>query len=235
MAEDENIHIFKRAKLFKGLDDGEIERIFEIIRPSVREFDKNQIIVNQGEPVDKIGIVKTGTVISMKYHFNGDAQILRIYKPGEVLSLDTVNTSFLTSPSSLISQTDCTVIFLAYSKLFESDKLGQAVKDRILMNNCEILGNELIRLMYKIDVLSKRTLQERVLTYLSIISEKKGKNIFSIGMNQEEFAQYLCVNRSVLSKELNLMRSSGLIDYQKDKYTIFEIDIISGRAGRNRK
>ena len=78
--------------------------------------------------------------------------------------------------------------------------------------------------MYKIDVLSKRTLQERVLTYLSVISEKKGKDTFDISMNQEQFAQYLCVNRSVLSKELNKMRQKGLIDYRKNWYTIFEQD-----------
>ncbi len=59
-----------------------------------------------------------------------------------------------------------------------------------------------------------------MLTYLSIIREKKGRDTFDISMNQEQFAQYLCVNRSVLSKELNQMRNAGLIDYKKNRYTI---------------
>jgi CRP-like cAMP-binding protein len=153
---------------------------------------------------------------------NGEAQILRIYKQGEVLSLDTVNTTFLTSPVSLISQTESVIAFLNYKKLLEVDKISPEIKETIIFNNSEILSNELVRLMYKIDVLSKRTLQEKVLTYLSIISEKKGTDTFDISMNQEQFAQYLCVNRSVLSKELNLMRKNGLIDYKKNKYTIFQ-------------
>jgi CRP-like cAMP-binding protein len=74
--------------------------------------------------------------------------------------------------------------------------------------------------MYKIDVLSKRTLQEKILTYLSLIREKNCADTFEIDMNQEQLAQYLCVNRSVLSKELNLMRKNGLIQYQGKCYTV---------------
>lgn len=222
MVEDENIYILKKSKLFKGLKTYDIERVYDFTMPTTKEFDKNETIVGQGEIVSKIGIIKKGTVISMKYHLNGEAQILRIYKPGEVLSLDTVNTTFLTSPVSLISQTECVIVFLNYKKLLEVDKINPEIKETIIFNNSEILSNELVRLMYKIDVLSKRTLQERVLTYLSIIREKKGTDTFDISMNQEQFAQYLCVNRSVLSKELNLMRKNGLIDYKKNKYTIYQ-------------
>jgi CRP-like cAMP-binding protein len=222
MVEDDNIYILKKSKLFKGLKAEAIERVYDFTMPTIKEFDKNETIVGQGEIVSKIGIIKRGTVISMKYHLNGEAQILRIYKQGEVLSLDTVNTTFLTSPVSLISQTECAIVFLNYKKLLEVDKINPGIKETIIFNNSEILSNELVRLMYKIDVLSKRTLQERVLTYLSIIREKKGTDTFDISMNQEQFAQYLCVNRSVLSKELNLMRKKGLIDYKKNKYTIYQ-------------
>ncbi len=220
MTDDYNFDILKKSELLKGLKDDEIQQIFEFVVPSERFYDKNQIVINQGEPVSRIGIVKTGTLISMKYHFNGDVQILRIYKRGEIISLDAVNTTFLTSPVVILSQSDSSILFIPYRKIFEIQELNFAARERILFNNGEILSNELVRLMCKIDVLSKRTLQDRVLTYLSIIREKKGRDTFDISMNQEQFAQYLCVNRSVLSKELNQMRNAGLIDYKKNRYTI---------------
>ncbi|QOX64628.1 Crp/Fnr family transcriptional regulator [Anoxybacterium hadale] len=222
MAEDDHLVVLKRSQLFKGLSEDDIRLVRDFSMPSLKEYDRNQVIIGQGDPVRKIGILCRGTVLSTKYHYNGETQILRIYKQGEVLALDAVNTTFLTSPVSLISQSECSVLFLSYQKLILSDKLSHSVKETILTNNSEILSNELVRLMYKIDVLSKRTLQERVLTYLSIIREKKGRDTFDISMNQEQFAQYLCVNRSVLSKELNQMRKKGLIDYKKNRYTLYE-------------
>lgn len=223
MAENDIFNILKKSKLFQGLGDHEIEEVCHITMPAETKYSKNQIIVNQGDQVNKIGILKKGTAISTKSHFDGNTQILRIYNQGEVFSLDAVNTTFLTSPVTLISQSDCTVIFVPYIKIFEADSISVEVRKVIMSNSSELLSNELIRLMYKIDVLSKRTLQERILTYLSLISEKNGSDTFDIGMNQEQFAQYLCVNRSVLSNELNHMRKSGLIDYKKKRFTLYKI------------
>lgn len=213
------ISVLKDSKLFHGLDEDEIENVCNMIKPSEREYSKNQIIVNQGEPVGKIGILKEGSAISMKYHFDGNAQLLRVYNQGEVFSLDAVNTTLLTSPVTLISQTDSIVVFVPYAKIFEAENISPETKKVIMSNSSEMLSNELIRLMYKIDVLSKRTLRERILTYLSLIRERSTGSTFDIGMNQEKFAQYLCVNRSVLSKELNQMRKSGLIDYRGSRFT----------------
>ena len=88
----------------------------------------------------------------------------------------------------------------------------------------KILSDENIKIMYKVDVLSKRTIRERITTHLSIISEKRNSRTFDIGMTQEQFAQYLCINRSTLSKELNNMRREGLITFSGSRYTICSDD-----------
>lgn len=214
------VKTLKKSKLFQGLSEGDIETVLRAVAVTERKYAKNQIIVNQGEPVSKVGILKKGSAISTKYHLNGNEQILRIYHQGEVFSLDAVNTTLMTSPATLTSRTESTVLFIPYAKILESDFVGPDVKKTIMSNCAEILSNELIRLMYKIDVLSKRMLRERILTYLSLMKERSGSDTVDIGMNQEQFAQYLCVNRSVLSKELNRMRRSGLIDYKGNRYTI---------------
>lgn len=209
------------SKLFQGLSSNDIETVCSLLAVTEKEYSKNEIIVNQGEPVHKIGILKKGSAISVKYHYDGSAQILRIYNQSEVFSLDAVNTSLSTSPATLISQTDCEVVFIPYSKLLDSESVGDRTKKRIIFNAGEILSNELVRLTYKIDVLSKRTLRERIMTYLSLIKERSAGSTFDIGMNQEQFAQYLCVNRSALSNELNKMRKSGLIDYKGNRFTVY--------------
>jgi len=218
----DTIEFLKKTNLFKNLDDINIDGMLEFLMPTIKEYEKNQIIVGQGNKVDKIGVIVSGTILCIKDHYNGDTQILRIYKELGVLSLDAINTTFQTSPVSLISKTNCIILFLNYSRLMDSNDVDSHIKEIVLKNNSEILGNDLVKLMYKIDVLSKRTLEERVLTYLSVICEKKNTETIDISMNQEQFAQYLCVNRSVLSKELNRMRKNGIIDYERNKYTIYK-------------
>lgn len=227
MAENDILSVLQKSKLFQGICAGELTKLCAAAIPAEKDYAKNQIIINQGDPVKRIGVLKKGNAISVKYHFDGNTQILRIYHQGEALLLDAVNTTLLTSPATLISQTDSTVVFIPYDAIFEADSVSDDAKIRIRANSSELLSNELIRLMYKIDVLSKRTLHERILTYLSLIRErssggssKPGGETVDIGMNQEQFAQYLCVNRSVLSAELNQMRKAGLIDYKGSRFAI---------------
>lgn len=212
--------MIQATALLDNLTLEEVRQILRFTAPMAKNFTGNQIILDQGQAVSCIGMIQSGTVMGMKYHFGGEAQILRVYREGEVLSLDAINTYAQTSPVTLVSQRHSTVLFFSYQKLMQIEQVSEQVKAQVLHNINQILSNECIRLMYKIDVLSKRTLEERVLTYLSIIREKRGREVIDIRMNQEQFAQYLCVNRSVLSKELNRMRKEKVIDYQKSKYVI---------------
>ena len=42
----------------------------------------------------------------------------------------------------------------------------------------------------------------------------------TVKMNREQFAQYLCVSRSALSNELNIMKREGIIDFDKRQFTL---------------
>jgi hypothetical protein len=68
--------------------------------------------------------------------------------------------------------------------------------------------------MKRTDILSRRTIRERVTLFLNVLREISGDEV-DIGMTQEKLAQYLCVDRSSLSEELNIMRREGLIDFRK--------------------
>lgn len=221
MIRSETISVLKKSRIFQGVDGQELIKIFNAVMLPEKVYFRNETIINQGEPVHKIGILIKGSAVSIKYHYDGNAQLLRIYQQGEVFSLEAVNTSLSTSPAALISQTDCEIVFIPYSEMLDSNYVSDKTKKQILSNAGEILSNELIRLEYKIDVLSKRTLRERIITYLSLIKERNAESTFDIGMNQEQFAQYLCVNRSVLSNELNKMRKAGLIDYKGNRFTVY--------------
>jgi CRP-like cAMP-binding protein len=52
------------------------------------------------------------------------------------------------------------------------------------------------------------------------MAEKQGKDSFDIGMDREQLAQYLGVNRSALSHELSVMRREGLIDFTKSRFKL---------------
>lgn len=210
----------RTTKLFKGLNSDECNKICFETNPRLKIFEKRELIVHQGDKATHIGILINGRIISVKYHIDGRSQIIRVFSSGDIVGLEAVFSTMVTSPVTLIADEHCSLLFFPYKKIISNESLPFSIQKKILQNILHQMADENIKLMYRNDVLSKRKLRDRILTHLSIISEKKNSTSFSIGMNQEQFAQYLCVDRSALSNELNLMRKDGLISYKRDYYTI---------------
>lgn len=215
-----DLEIIRDSILFKNIDDIDFDIICAETKPSAKFFSAGEPVQLQGDKVEKIGIIVEGRILSFKYHYDGSSQLLRTFHQNDIIGLEAVSSTFFTSPSMLTADTGCAVVFFRYSLFFSSHGISPSCKIILLQNITKILSDENIKITYKVDVLSKHTIRERILTHLSIISEKRGSHTFDIGMNQEQFAQYLCVNRSTLSRELNAMRREGLIRFSRTTYTL---------------
>ena len=85
-----------------------------------------------------------------------------------------------------------------------------------------IIADKNRELIHKIEVISKRTIREKLLSYLSSQAQTQNSHYFEIPLGRTELAEYLCVDRSALTRELAKMREEGLIDYDKNCFRIKE-------------
>ena len=74
--------------------------------------------------------------------------------------------------------------------------------------------------MDKLEILSKKTLKEKILTYLSQLAQKEGTLYFVSPLSRLDMAKYLCVDRSALTRELSRMKEAGLLDYDKNTFRL---------------
>jgi len=85
------------------------------------------------------------------------------------------------------------------------------------------IANENIRKQHKIEIISQNGLRDRILTCLRMFSRRRRSSSFAISFTREEFADYLCVNRSALSHELSKMQQEGILTFRKDHFTLHEL------------
>ncbi len=74
--------------------------------------------------------------------------------------------------------------------------------------------------MRKVEVISKKTLREKILSYLSIHAQISKSHYFEIPLGRVELAEFLCADRSALTRELAKMKDEGLIDYDRNCFRI---------------
>lgn len=214
------LSLIMKSKLFEGFSKSDCITIHSLLQPNFKDFLKNEVIVNEGDRVDYIGIVSTGRVISTKIDYDGNTHLIEILEPPMLFGMEIVTTSSRISPLTITSAEQCSILVFSYDKFMAEEALLNQYRVKMLSNIMHLLANENVKKMYKIEVLSKRSLRERIMIYLHLMERKSGEASFCIGMNREQFAQYLCVNRSALSHELSAMRKEGLISFHKNWFTI---------------
>jgi CRP-like cAMP-binding protein len=82
------------------------------------------------------------------------------------------------------------------------------------------VANKNLVLNQKIEITSKRSTRDKLLTYLMFQAEKAGKNRFEIPFDRQELADYLEVDRSGLSAEISKLRKEGILESDKNEFVL---------------
>ena len=91
---------------------------------------------------------------------------------------------------------------------------------QLIENMVTIIAQKNRDLIRKVEVVSKRSIREKLLAYLSIQAQAQQSRYFEIPLGRVELAEYLCVDRSALTRELVKMKADGLIDYDRNCFRI---------------
>lgn len=208
-----------RSKFFTGFSSKECNQFIAYANPTKRLFHKDEVLSDEGVVVDSFGIILSGRLKGAKYRYDGALDLIDIYTKSDTVNLDTICTPSRLSPVQ-ISAMEETEVFLFHRKTISEENLPDVFRRRITTNIINMLANESVRKLYKIDVLYKKALRERIMVYLRHMEAHLKRSEFHIRMDREQFAQYLGVNRSALSHELSLMRKEGIIDFKKDYFKL---------------
>ena len=208
------------SPLFDGIRPEDRKAMLGCIGYHIGTFHKGEIVAFEGENIKHIGIVLSGSVDMVKEDFWGNKTVLiRTRKNelfGETFACGSDNLSVVTF---LVSE-DAKILFLPFDRVMHSCTMACQFHHRLIENMVHIIANKNRDLMRKVEVVSKRTIREKLLTYLSIQAQNQHSRYFEIPLGRVELAEYLCVDRSALTRELVKMKEDGLIDYDRNCFRL---------------
>ena len=206
--------ILKQSCLFRQKDAEELQELGRLLGGKIQDYGKGQQLLHEGDTIGQLGIVLEGEVRIVRIDMDGNERLFQKLIPSCMLGADIVCTPSRQSPYSAYCSQDAKVWFFDWMPGHE--KWEEELERRLM----EFIANENVRKFYRIDILSTKSVRRRVLKYLRIQCRKRGSNTVEIPYSREELANYLCVNRSVLSDELGRMQEEGIITFRKNRFTL---------------
>jgi len=217
---DKYLNILEKVELFENIEPKNILSLLNCLSAKTVNYEKKQLVFMEGNSIDKVGIVLAGQLQIVKEDYFGNRNIVSILEEGDIFGETFVCSGLYSLPVSVVSITDCSIMFIDFGKLSRTCSNTCAFHSMLILNMMRVLAIKNINLNQKILITSKRTTREKLLAFLSSEAEKAGSGSFEIPLNRQELADYLSVDRSAMSAELSRMADEKIIKYNKNSFTL---------------
>lgn len=210
---DKTVATLAKQKLFKGLDRAEVEKLLSSTDAKVKQFERGEVVLHQGDRVRSLAIVLSGRLNVVQATRDGSEVIDYTVKAGGVVGVSYVLQRTEPFPNRLEAAESSEVALL------DVGKLREAIKSSSYAGLRENLVRTLVGLVSefqkKLSVVGCWEIGDKVMTYLESLAAETGKREVKIPFRTSaEFAQYIGVNRCALSRSLSQLARKGVLTHE---------------------
>lgn len=214
--------ILEKCVLFKNLDDEEVRKAEKFFVSEQKSYQKNDIIHMPGKQMEKFGLLISGMICVCKVDKDGNRIVMAEVSPGETFGESLCYLKIPEPHISIYAEENAEILWLSadnIAKKKDNDDFSVMMTERFI----KMLAERTLSLNNRIQILSKKSLKDKILYFLRDAAEKNRSNTFSVQLNREDMASYLGTDRSALSRELSVLKKEGTIDFYKNTFCIKNI------------
>lgn len=214
------LEVLKTCPLFANVDEDDILKMLSCLEAKIVEFDKKYTIFTEGSSAKYIGVMLLGSAQIIQHDYYGNRSII-----SEITSPDLFGEAFACTesrvlPVSVIANEPCAVMLIPAERVLHTCQNSCVFHQKIIFNVMKSLAEKAILFHQKIDIISKRTTRDKLMTYLSYEAKKTGSNKLKIPFDRQELADFLEVDRSGLSSEISKLRREGVLTCRKSEFEL---------------
>ena len=216
------IEKLKNNQFFRGVSDSRIEEILLELKYVSKTYSKDQVIANEGEICNSLGLVIDGIVEIQRIYSSGKHIVLKRMGPGEVFGEALIFSNKNEYPATIISSSDSIISYLK-----EDDIIHLCLKDEMILKNfITLLSNKIFVLNRKIKMISFKTVREKVINFIFEQVKKQKSSTIKLKINKEQIAALLGIPRPSLSRELMKLRDDGFIEFDRNTIKVLDIEAL---------
>ncbi len=214
------LQTLKQSRLFAGVSEDDIEAMLDCLSANLRDYKKGEYVLREGERVDNVMLLASGSLNIQKDDFWGNRSIINHISAGEMFGEAYIAPESGPLLNDVIALEDSDVMFFDFRKILTVCSSACRFHTNVVQNLFFAISEKNRQLVQKLGHMSKRTTRDKLISYLSEQAKRGGSSTFSIPFNRQQLADFLCVDRSAMSNELCKMRDEGLLTFERNRFTL---------------
>lgn len=202
---------------FYNIDEFDKEQLLKQLETVTFEFKKNSTILEKIKNDNFIGIIISGLLQIIKTDYNGNRTII------EELSENNMFGSKISSLSnkeySIITKENTKIIIIDYDQILRCN-IDNHYYNQFIKNLLDITINSINSKNDRIEILTKKTIRNKLLEYFRIVSSKNNSRNIYLPFTFTDLADYLAIDRSAMTRELKYLKEEGFIEIKNKRITL---------------
>lgn len=204
--------------LFHNISDKNQEKLLKLLEANTFTFKNDMTILSTIKTENIIGIVISGYIQIVHNDYNGNRTIIEELEENSIFG--SMFSSISNNEYDIITKEDSKLIIIEYSRIIEGVKNNYSFYTQFIQNLLQIISNKINEKNDRIEILTEKTIRNKLLKYFQIVSKKKrSKNIY-LPFTFTELAEYIAVDRCAMSRELKNLKDEGFIEIKSKKITL---------------
>lgn len=204
-------------KLFSKISVKNREKLLKILEASSLSFKKNTTILSTIKE-NIIGVILEGYAQIIRTDYNGNRTIIEELEEGMVFG-STIS-SLSSNECDIVTKEDTKVLIIDYDRILSSNNNNYTYYNQFIKNLLEITTNIIDEKNERIEILTKKTIRDKLLEYFNIYRKKHGTSIIYLPFSLTDLSDYLAVDRSAMSRELKYLKEERFIESKGRKITL---------------
>ncbi len=206
------------TKLFDDITLNNQRKLLKLLNAHIFTYKEDKIILSTLKHEKIIGIILKGEIQINYNNYNGEKITIATLK-----EQDHFGTMFLPLDSDdyeIVTLKDTSIAIIDYQNIFNNNYYNYLYYNKFIDNLLNVMTEELNKKNERIELLSKKTIRNKLLEYFKIKTENRiTKNIY-LPFTFIELAAYLGIDRSAMHRELKNLQDEGLIEIKNKKITL---------------
>ncbi len=216
--------ILRGCTLFRDISDEELVPMLGCLGADVRGYKRGDVIFSEGDTAKSLGIVLSGEVQIEQVDYYGNRDIVGSVGAGGIFGETFACAKVDSLPVDIVCVADCEIMLVGVGRITKSCANACSFHSQVIYNLMQMVAEKNLMLHKKIEIISKRTTREKLMTYLLYEAKRAGSDTFEIPYDRQSLADYLDVDRSGLSVEIGKLRAEGVIEADKKHFTILNAE-----------
>lgn len=214
------IPILKSCGLFDEIEEEHLTAMLGCLGAKVISMEKGKTIFQEGAPAKYIGVILSGAVQMVQDDFYGNRTIVTRIETSGLFGESFACAGTAVLPVSFIASKSGESLLIDCSRITNTCCNACSFHKQVIFNLLHLVAKKNLDFHQKIEITSKRTTKEKLMTYLLSVAKQEQSNSFTIPYDRQALADYLGVERSAMSAEISKLRKEGVIECEKSHFRI---------------